>query len=460
LPPAVPLVPSVETALRRALGDPSWRVRHAAAHALYAAGVARLEAIVTLHAGPRGVPGSDLRNLFSLDPLPPELLTDLWAIAWQVAGVAAPRAPIVPIEVDEALSRVVQLVWSGHPVPPGFLDALWARVVEPGEVPDRGSVFWFYARLAWWDPASGARLVGLLEHRDENLRAAAFGVFGICMGTHTRRQGLFYLQPPEVFAWIGAGLRDPARRDRAFALLEAMWRRLQIEELRGAAGDRFADTLLAERAEPAPARRAVVIGALAGWVKERADVKAVVVAAYFDDPDPEVRRHAGNGLSRCEDQREWRMRGPRAPNDVRARDIFGDSPDARRLWLQRVDAYGDKRRRFEAGRRRFEALVAEGTSALAERLASPRRNDAARALAAIVHLGEAASPAVPAIVALLDRAESARLRRRAARALGRLGPAALDAATTLIRLLRDPSEAMRAVAALSLGRIGVVGSPP
>jgi HEAT repeat protein len=110
---------------------------------------------------------------------------------------------------------------------------------------------------------------------------------------------------------------------------------------------------------------------------------------------------------------------------------------------------------WKARQRRLDALVAEGAPALAERLANPRRNVAARALAAIERLGEAGSSTVPAIVALLGRTRSARLRRRAARVLGAIGPAAGGAVPALLSLLDDPNAPVRAVAARSLGRVGI-----
>ena len=301
----MPLVPAAEAALRRALVQPGWRLRHAAAEALYAAGVARREAVATLVAGPRGEPRSSVEEAFSLDPLPPEILADLWAIAWQVAGVVIEHPRLVRMEVRGARKRIRRLVDRGSPVPAGLCDALWACVVEPGDLPERAGVRAFYAAVMPQDPAAGARLVGLLDHPNADRAAWSFGLL--------RCKGTLPASPPELWRWLDAGLRDPGRNDLAFELLDAIRGWLPVEQLRAAAGERFADALLAARTVPDPRHRATVIRVLAGWERERADVREAIAAA-LDDPAPTVRSEAADRRGACEERREALMAATRDPS--------------------------------------------------------------------------------------------------------------------------------------------------
>lgn len=467
--------PAVEAALIRALDDPAWRVRRAAAVALHDAGLAREQALAVLLGGAR-TPSERV----SADD-----------------AVVALREP--PREVIEAPWRV-----ACDPAAPEH--ARCAAAVR-------------FLRVIRGRPEHADRLWALLDSEDEPVRVTS--------AHYLRRRR----PPPATFLKLAEALHDAApalpavidprtgqtapfgRRGRALATLE-LWRD------RGRGRPPLCDSarpciegLLAAARDADVTRRRQAVAVLGLWARERADVLRTIVQA-LEDPCAEVRRAATGGLERCDDQREALMRAALDPDiNVRLGAVFPlltltpcpdvELPFWRRVLAEPALAIGeyaidalarlsgvddeliallephcadpDRRIAGAADRalivprnRRFArvhglpeaaavpaadgpARARDGVAALVVGLGSAHPRERLRAVQGLVRLGPGAAPAAVALAEAATRTRSLRLRRRAARLLGEVGSAA--AIPALLTLLVHERAPVRSRAARALGRL-------
>jgi HEAT repeat protein len=171
------------------------------------------------------------------------------------------------------------------------------------------------------------------------------------------------------------------------------------------------------------------------------------------DPDPDLRRAAGEALVRYGGPSMLVPELGGGPWNVRqsAADVLAGlgEPGAEAL----TGCLGDRERRRLA----VPALVRMGPAALPALVAAlDRSDDPGRGTAAALlgGLGPAAAPAVPKLVKLLAPQDDEGVRRAAAEALGQIGPAAREAVPALAPLLRDPDDGVRSAAFQALGRLG------